>query len=58
MRKEYFKRGVPSDGNGGGVRKGSKWKLQTSFLTALAEEFAEHGRGVVRIARIEKPIEF
>ena len=53
-----FQRGVSNDGNGGGRRAGSRNKLQTDFLEALAADFAEHGAGVIRIARVEKPIEW
>ena len=37
---------------------GSRNKLQGDFLKALAADFAEHGAGVIKIARIEKPIEY
>jgi hypothetical protein len=47
-----------NDGHGGGRRAGSRNKLQTDFLEALAADFAEHGAGVIRIARVEKPIEY
>jgi hypothetical protein len=54
----HFQRGIPNDGHGDGRRAGSRNKLQTDFLVALAADFAEHGAGVIRIARIEKPVEY
>ena len=47
-----------NDGHGGGRPLGSRNKLQGDFLKALAVDFAEHGAGVIKIARIEKPIEY
>ena len=47
-----------NDGHGGGRRLGARNKLQTAFLEDLANEWAEHGRGVIRIVRTEKPVEF
>lgn len=47
-----------NDGHGGGRPVGSRNKLQGDFLKALAADFAEHGAGVIRIARIEKPVEY
>jgi hypothetical protein len=44
--------------SGGGRRAGARNRLQTSFLEDLANEWAEHGRGVIRIVRTEKPVEF
>jgi hypothetical protein len=58
LSKQYFQRGVPSDGNGGGRRAGARNKLQTKFIEELAADFEEHGAGVIRIARIEKPVEY
>jgi hypothetical protein len=53
------KRFLPgNDGHGGGRPVGSRNKLQGDFLKALAADFAEHGAGVIRIARIEKPVEY
>ena len=42
----------------GGRPRGAKNKLQGAFLTALADDFAEHGADVIRIARIEEPIQY
>jgi hypothetical protein len=47
-----------NDGHGGGRPLGSRNKLQGDFLKALAADFAEHGAGVIKIARIEKPVEY
>jgi hypothetical protein len=47
-----------NNGHGGGRPLGSRNKLQGDFLKALAADFAEHGAGVIKIARIEKPIEY
>jgi hypothetical protein len=53
------KRFLPgNDGHGGGRPIGSRNKLQGDFLKALAADFAEHGAGVIRIVRIEKPVEW
>lgn len=42
----------------GGRPQGVRNRLQHDFLKALQEDFAEHGAAVVRIARIEKPIDY
>src|SRR5262245_25070913 len=47
-----------NDGHGGGRPVGSRNKLQGDFLKALAADFAERGAGLIRIARIEKPVEY
>ena len=39
----------------GGRPAGARNKLQAQFVTALAEDFAEHGAGVIRIVRVEEP---
>jgi hypothetical protein len=58
-RKKMSKRFLPgNDGHGGGRPIGSRNKLQGDFLKALAADFAEHGAGVIRIVRIEKPVEW
>jgi hypothetical protein len=54
MSKEHLIRGP----NGGGRPQGAKNRLQTKFLYALAEDFEAHGEGVIRICRIEKPVEY
>jgi hypothetical protein len=43
---------------GGGRVKGSRNKLALHFVADLQAEWEEHGREVIRIARIEKPVEF
>ena len=39
----------------GGRPKGSKNRLNWAFLTALAQDFEEHGAEAIRICRIEDP---
>ena len=41
-----------------GRKQGAKNRLSWSFLSALADDFAEHGEGVIKICRIEKPHEY
>jgi hypothetical protein len=57
-KDKYFQRGISNDGNGGGRRAGARNRLQTTLLEALAADFEEHGAGVIRIARVEKPVEY
>jgi hypothetical protein len=53
------KRFLPgNDGMGGGRPVGSRNKLQASLLKALCEDFEIHGPGVIRICRVEKPVEY
>ena len=42
----------------GGRRKGVRNRLSHCFLSDLLEEWAEHGRETLKIARIERPVEF
>ena len=42
----------------GGRRSGARNKISNALLTAIAEDFEIHGAEVVRIARVEKPIEY
>ena len=42
----------------GGRMKGSRNRLSLAFVDALRQEFEEHGAGVIRTCRLEKPIEF
>jgi hypothetical protein len=44
--------------NRGGRSAGAKNRLQRKFLEDLHKEWAEHGAGVLRIARIEEPVRF
>jgi hypothetical protein len=53
------KRFLPgNDGHGGGRPQGARNKLATKFLWDLLAEWEQHGAGVLRICRIERPIEF
>jgi hypothetical protein len=42
----------------GGRRKGVKDRIGTMFLEELAKDFEEHGAEVIRLARIERPVEY
>src|SRR5262245_14578633 len=42
----------------GGRRKGSRDKIATALLEAIAKDFEEYGEEVIRIARIERPTEY
>jgi hypothetical protein len=42
----------------GGRRKGARDRIGTAFLEELAKDFEEHGAGVIKIARIERPTEY
>ena len=42
---------------GSGRTRGVKNKLSHKFLQALAADFEEHGEGVIKICRIERPHE-
>jgi hypothetical protein len=48
----------PGNPGSPGRPRGAKNKLQSDFLAALAADFAEHGEGVIRIARIEEPVQY
>ena len=50
--------GRPFQPGGSGRPRGAKNKLQGAFLTALAEDFAQHGADVIRITRIEEPVQY
>ena len=41
-----------------GRRRGARNRLSTSFLEALVKDFEEHGEGVIKIARMEEPINY
>jgi len=58
LSKQFFQPGVPNNGNGGGRRAGARNKLQTTLLEELATDFEKHGAGVIRICRVEKPVEY
>jgi hypothetical protein len=42
-------------GNNAGKPKGTRNLLQRRFIEALARDFEEHGEGIIRVVRIEKP---
>jgi hypothetical protein len=42
----------------GGRVKGVKNRLSHAFLTALAEDFEQHSVEALKIARIERPVEY
>ncbi len=50
--------GTPFVKGQGGRPKGSRNKLSTAFVDALAREFEEHGEEAIRIVRVERPHEF
>ena len=50
-----FQKGQPKSG---GRRKGARDRLSTAFLEALAKDFEEFGDETIRIARLERPIEY
>jgi hypothetical protein len=50
-----FQKGQPKIG---GRRKGARDRLSTAFLEALAADFETHGSETIRIARVERPIEY
>ena len=54
MSNEFI-RGRPKTG---GRAKGAKNRLSHAFLTALAEDFEQHGLEALKIARVEKPVEY
>jgi len=51
-----FTKGNP--GKGGGRRKGSRDRISTALLEAIAKDFEEFGEEAVKIARVEKPVEY
>lgn len=50
-----FKPGQPKTA---GRRKGSRDRIATALLTALADDFEKFGVQAVKIARVEKPVEY
>ena len=42
----------------GGRRKGSRDKIETALLEGIAADFAEHGQEAIKIARMERPVEY
>jgi UTP:GlnB (protein PII) uridylyltransferase len=45
-------------GNPSGRPNGARNKIATTFLEALAEDFAEHGAAAIKIMRIERPADY
>jgi hypothetical protein len=50
-----FRPGQPSKG---GRRKGSRDRISTALLEAITKDFEEHGEEAVKIARVERPVEY
>src|SRR3974390_1112865 len=50
-----FEKGRPKTGD---RAKGAKNRLSHAFLTALAEDFEQFGAETLKIARMEKPVEY
>ena len=50
-----FQKGQPKIG---GRRKGSRDKIATALLEAIAKDFEEFGQEAVKIARVERPVEY
>jgi hypothetical protein len=48
----------PGRTKSGGRQRGVRNKLSHAFLSDLMEEWAEHGKETLRIARVERPVEF
>jgi hypothetical protein len=42
----------------GGRRTGTRNKFSKKFDDALLKDFEEHGEGAIKIARIERPVEY
>ena len=45
-------------GHSAGRPRGARNRLQTSFLYALAEDFAEHGAAAIKLCRMEEPARY
>ena len=50
-----FKPGRPKTG---GRRKGARDRIATALLEAIGKDFEQYGDEAVRIARIERPVEY
>src|SRR5262245_53539828 len=48
----------PGQPKTGGRRKGSRDRISTALLEAIARDFEEHGEEAVKIARVERPVEY
>ena len=55
MNDHLFKKGQPKTG---GRRKGSRDRIATALLEAIAADFEEFGYEAVKIARVERPVEY
>jgi hypothetical protein len=53
-----FKPGQPRPPTSGRKVGGPREKVGYRFVKAIQKEFEEHGEEVIRIARIEQPVEF
>ena len=42
----------------GGRRKGSRNRISTAMLEAIAEDFEKHGAEAIKITRVERPGEY
>jgi hypothetical protein len=42
----------------GGRRKGTRDRISTALLEAIAKDFEEFGADAVKIARVERPVEY
>jgi hypothetical protein len=49
---------LPGNPGGPGRPRGVKNKLVSEFINALVEDFQQHGRDAIRIARIEDPVRY
>ena len=50
-----FQKGQPKTG---GRRKGARDRISTALLEAIAADFEEFGYEAVKIARVERPVEY
>jgi hypothetical protein len=48
----------PGHSSRGGRRKGSRDRIATALLEALAEDLEKFGAQTVKIARLERPVEY
>jgi hypothetical protein len=50
--------GKPFEKGQGGRSRGVKNRLSHAFMTALVEDFEQHGEEAIKICRVEKPNEY
>jgi hypothetical protein len=55
IKLALFTKGQPSRG---GRRKGSRDRIATALLEEIAKDFEEHGAEAIKIARMERPVEY